>query len=454
MTISKYRQLALVRWKVKLFSVRRSALFLTGVLVILVIVFLIKGLIPQQLSTTPTAIVGQITGLPSIDDEGSSVTVIQILDTGTAGILAIEESEGIQKTYEIATTPGFRIVFANVFDRQGSVAYEGTSEAKRAIEGQKNIMNVAIADKVSRLVVTAAYAVEPKPTFGIMIDETNTYWEPETPIMQSLFDGYKMSDNPRSENFDNINIVGLSNKASEALDVEYGLMRQGLIRPEDVHEFTPLDPNFLIKVKGNVIKKPLYPNSARLETYDTTEYDIVLIDVASGKVLGSGRYSESFVDDWDFVKKSAADFVDRIVNGDRPDAIKLPDFTESFPTPTKDLPSEHAKRFIDLAKNAVPEVAGGSQPLKPAVPTPATGGKCDFDGFVSCRDTFNLQGCIDACPLVNKSCPEGTPPDTECKETDEECSNNCWDQGNSHASQCAAVNNCSMQEIEKKLQAQ
>ena len=86
---------------------------------------------------------------------------------------------------------------------------------------------------------------------------------------------------------------------------------------------------------------------------------------------------------------------------------------------------------------------------------PATvAGKCDFDGFVRCRDTFNLQGCIDACPFVPVDCPSGTPPNTDCKQTDQSCSNTCWDRGTSHGSQCAIQNHCTMQEVEKRLQTQ
>ncbi|QQG43190.1 MAG: hypothetical protein HYW45_03240 [Candidatus Daviesbacteria bacterium] len=79
---------------------------------------------------------------------------------------------------------------------------------------------------------------------------------------------------------------------------------------------------------------------------------------------------------------------------------------------------------------------------------------CDFDGFIACRDTFNLQGCIDACPFVSVDCPSGSAPSTECKQTDQKCSDTCWDRGTTHGSQCAIQNNCTMQEIENRLRAQ
>ncbi|OGY21430.1 MAG: hypothetical protein A3A65_00210 [Candidatus Chisholmbacteria bacterium RIFCSPLOWO2_01_FULL_49_14] len=102
-------------------------------------------------------------------------------------------------------------------------------------------------------------------------------------------------------------------------------------------------------------------------------------------------------------------------------------------------------------------------PIGPRLPSgrtttpqePATVAKqCDFDGFIRCRDTFNLQGCIDACPFVAADCPPGTPPDTDCKQTDQKCSDTCWDQGTSHGSQCAIQNHCTLQEIDSSLRSQ
>ena len=95
--------------------------------------------------------------------------------------------------------------------------------------------------------------------------------------------------------------------------------------------------------------------------------------------------------------------------------------------------------------------AADAPKTKPKPTTPPTA-KCDFNGFLSCRDTFNLQGCIDACPYVSAPCPAGTSPDTECKETDKACSDACWDRGTAHGSSCAKANNCTLEEIQARLQ--
>lgn len=99
--------------------------------------------------------------------------------------------------------------------------------------------------------------------------------------------------------------------------------------------------------------------------------------------------------------------------------------------------------------SSLPAVTNPKQPA--AAPTVS---QCNFDGYIQCRDKFNLQGCIDACPFVPISCPPGTPPNTDCKETDQGCSDTCWEQGNTHGSRCATANHCSMQEIGERLRAQ
>lgn len=454
MAIRKYYQQALEKCRY-VFKKRYVVGFLAGAMVILLLLRLQP--FTEPVADAETILHLQLTDLPQLmEDPDTYTTLVRVVDTQTSRVLFIEAFTGLPPSYDVETTPGYRMVFVAAADGVGNDVYSAKSEARRIEEGATYRIDIRRSVETT-FIPNVVHAAGPKPTFGIMVDKANTYWAQDGPMMRALLDGYKTSYNRRSPNFDNINIVGLSNDVSTALDQEYELMRQGLIRQEDVHEYTPYDPNFIIKVKGNVIKKPLYPNSARLETYDTTEYEITMIDVASGKIIGSGQYKEAFVDDWDFVKKAAADFVDRIIDQGRSDAITLTEFTESVPVPIKKLPSEHAQKFIDIVNKAVPEVTSGGAGTKHG--GEGSGGErkaptCNFNGFVACRDKFNLQGCIDACPMVSKPCPQGSSPDTECSQTDEACSNDCWNKGNSHGSQCAAINHCSMQEVEEKLRAQ
>lgn len=119
----------------------------------------------------------------------------------------------------------------------------------------------------------------------------------------------------------------------------------------------------------------------------------------------------------------------------RPDMSDWPDSIDDL-IDTSSLP----------AGSQLPAVTSPKQPAA----TPASS-KCNFNGFLQCRDTFNLQGCIDACPYVPITCPPGTPPDTDCKETDRGCSDSCWDRGNTHGAQCAKDNNCTLNEIDARL---
>ena len=78
---------------------------------------------------------------------------------------------------------------------------------------------------------------------------------------------------------------------------------------------------------------------------------------------------------------------------------------------------------------------------------------CNLAAFFVCRDTFNLQGCIDSCPLVSAVCAPGTPTDTECKETEKACADACWNKGYEHGSYCAEKNNCTIEEIGKAIRS-
>lgn len=73
---------------------------------------------------------------------------------------------------------------------------------------------------------------------------------------------------------------------------------------------------------------------------------------------------------------------------------------------------------------------------------------CDFDNFKVCANTFSLQGCIDACPYVSRECPAGTSPNTECKETDKACSNQCWTSADIHLDNCLKSSNCTKKEVQ------
>lgn len=135
------------------------------------------------------------------------------------------------------------------------------------------------------------------------------------------------------------------------------------------------------------------------------------------------------------------------VAGKGPNPIKLPAFTPSVPKPTSMVEWRvRLKKLLGLDKEGW--ATGG---VETTFPTSVPKQTCNFDGFVACRDKFNLQGCIDACPYVPITCSPGTPPNTDCKQTDQGCSDACWEKGNTHGAQCAKDNNCTPNEIDAGL---
>ncbi|HLF54474.1 MAG TPA: hypothetical protein VI612_02020 [Candidatus Nanoarchaeia archaeon] len=87
---------------------------------------------------------------------------------------------------------------------------------------------------------------------------------------------------------------------------------------------------------------------------------------------------------------------------------------------------------------------------KPAVqittPTAPSAVTCNIPMFMACADEFNPQECVNACPYVQIECPAGTPQ-TECKEIDKECSNQCLVKMDSHISNCLKSSHCTKEEI-------
>lgn len=81
-----------------------------------------------------------------------------------------------------------------------------------------------------------------------------------------------------------------------------------------------------------------------------------------------------------------------------------------------------------------------------SAPPPAT--SCDIPAFRACADAFSLHGCIDTCPYVPRECSAGSPPDTECKETDKACSDQCWTRADAHLDSCLKSNNCTKKEVQ------
>ena len=103
--------------------------------------------------------------------------------------------------------------------------------------------------------------------------------------------------------------------------------------------------------------------------------------------------------------------------------------------------------------DSIEDILGDSVPAESEIPktkpkpTTAPKSSCNIPAFQECANTFSLQGCIDACPYVSATCPPGTSPDTDCKETDKACSDACWNKADAHIDSCLASNNCTKEEV-------
>ena len=94
-----------------------------------------------------------------------------------------------------------------------------------------------------------------------------------------------------------------------------------------------------------------------------------------------------------------------------------------------------------------PTLSPTSKPTPPPPPPPPATSSCNIPAFQACANTFSLQGCINVCPYVSRACPPGTPPNTDCKETDKACSDSCWNKADEHLDSCLLSNNCTKEEI-------
>lgn len=388
---------------------------------------------------------GKISGLPPEINDPSSVAIFKIVDPTAAFLIAGKEVEGELSSYKMETTSGWRMIILNVWNFDSKKAYIGASRAFNISAGEKReadivlketgVFNDISATRVKPTILDGfnpfpksllAYAVEDKPVLAVVGEKGQNYsFHRETIELELASSGYW--------------VMLIDEERLGYIEEERNL--KGLA-PDAYGDFMPLEPNFLVKL--DVQFKVNWP-VVTISLINAENQEVIWKETTDSRV-------ETKAYDLSNAVEFAADKLVESVSGKGANPVQFPKFTPSIPKPVKSPLEWGAKmrKLLGLDKQSE------SKPQSPPTPTtnPSPTLSCDFNGFVSCRDKFNLQGCINACPLVNKSCPEGTPPDTECKQTDEECSNKCWDQGTSHGSQCAAANKCSMQEVEERLRAQ
>lgn len=377
---------------------------------------------------------GSITGLPPFTGEKNTrITFLSVIDPETALIESIQERRGEVMTYQLESSPGLKIVIVHSFDLITEAYYFGASPIVLVSPGKSNVADI---DLKLQALIPLTLAAETAPAGG------------EKPIIGITRKGKFTSDSLSHELMKKgFNVIDISEEVSKIFDSEYELGRQALGKP-----YNPVrqDPNFIAHMDVEIEKHLIHPG--RPETYDIMNIKISLIEVKTGKVIAEKSSTETNKIPFDVIKDVAEEFVGRI-GGTGFDAIEIPPFTPSEPKPITGSASAWAERFRKIADEAVGGVGGKEKdatsdntlPKKPTPPPPKS--SCNIPAFQACANTFSLQGCINACPYVSTTCPPGTPSDTDCKKTDQSCSNTCWNTADRHIESCLATSNCTKKEV-------
>ena len=465
---------------IDIFKLKQKKILFGAILVVVIVgAFTLIWLFIYASGTTTTSdgggsiatVSGSIAGLPLFTGEKNArITFFYIINPETTAIESIQEQWGEATTYQLKSLPGLKMVIVHFFDLESGAYYFGASPIVRTSSGELNSVNIDMQEQ--RVNGDTAQSDNPKyPTlfrnFSSVISNIPLIL-PAFATETAPADGAKPIVGVVGNNgFANawveqelskkgFELIGLDEKMSKACDLEYDLQRRGLLNPTTHLTPTRQDPNFIVNVDVKVEKRPIYRD--RPETYDTTTVKVSFIDVGTGQIIAEKSSTETYKVPHEFSREVAKEFVGR-VGGTGPDAIEIPPFTPSEVKPLTESAVSWSEQFRKIAEEAVggvgkkekaqstPATAPTPQPPTTTTPPPEPKPSCNIPAFQACANTFSLQGCIDACPYVSATCPSGTPPNTDCKETDKACSDACLNQADAHIDSCLASNNCTKEEV-------
>ena len=446
MAIKKYPLQALVKWKY-VFGKTYLIIVLIAAVLVAIVLFILQS---SNLKSPMAEFTGEITGLPSSTGESASRSaIVSAVDPTTTELTGAKKFEDNLSFYQTDTSPGLRMAILKVWDFDSKKMYIGSSRIFNFSARQTQRTDIALKEAGTFNDISAPVSFQPAVfnTLTIFSKSFIAHAAEEKPVFAVIHKPGPRG--PFSDQIANVQltlvlggneVIATDQQSLDAIDEERNLKD---LAPDTYGDFTPLEPNFVVELD---IKFDLTWPVVTVSIINVENHEIIWKDTTDSRTITTVYGLNSTVE-------LATDKLVESLNGKGSNPVKLPAFIPSVPKPVKSMAEWRVKlkKLLGLDKQESATGTVGSQAPSPAAAPKPT---CDFNGFISCRDKFNLQGCIYACPLVNKTCPEGTSPDTECKETDEECSNKCWDQGNSQGSQCAAMNRCSMKEIEDRLRAQ
>lgn len=479
---------------------KKKIVLITIITVVIIGLFVIIRLFISDGSRNVMIVSGSITGLqPFTGEKDTRITFLSVVNPETAALQSIQKRHGEVTTYQFESSLGLKMVIVRSFDLESGAYYFGASPIVRASPGRSNVADVdmrrvdgdtARSNNLESLVflrklssvisniplIPPVLAAEihtadgAKPVITVVgkgrsaensmaisfveqafMRQTEKFWMPGSGWEEG---GYVQGD-----------YIIVTTDEDMAKHRDFIDEHRDSFDQTTITTFTPIDPNFVVNVDFEVEKRLLYPQSAIPDTYDVTTVKLTFIDVKTGKIIAEKSTTETHKRPFDVVKDIAKEFVGRI-GGTGPDAIELPPFTQSEPKPLTESASSWAERFRKIADEAVggvgekdkdatsgnpppdgtPTLTNTPTPTTTPTPTPTPKALCNIHAFQVCANTFNLQGCIDACPYVSTTCPPGTPPNSDCKKTDQSCSNECWNAADTHIENCLVKSSCTKEE--------
>ena len=433
-------------------------LFLGG-LILVAAFFILKSDSPinqnaNKEGVAATEFSGKISGLqPQTESITSKGAILNIVDPTNTLLISAKEVEDDLSSYQIETSPGLRMAILKVWDFDSKKMYVGSSRIFNVSGGQTQKADIELKEAGTFDDNSTPVSFQPGllPIFYLLSQSFIAYAADEGPVF-AVIKKPRPPYGPFSDQVSDIEfslvsagkrVIATDQQSLDQIDEERNLKE--LPPPNTYGDFTPAEPDFVVEVdiRFHELAEPIVTVSIR--------------NVESGQVFWQDT-TDSKIDtrtnfELNNVVDLAANKLVESLSGKGTHPVRLPKFTPSVPKPVKSMAEWRIKLRKLLWLDKQDSATGGAESQTPT-PTAASKSACNFDGFIRCRDTFNLQGCIDACPFVSADCPAGTSPDTECKKIDQTCSDGCWDRGTSHGSACAVQNHCTMQEIDARLRAQ
>ena len=380
-----------------------------------------------------------MTGLPEFEANEEPRIFVKIIQPETDEIMTVEEVTG--NSFKLQVEPGLVLVSVVAGSLDSETVYLGFGEVVNIQTGQTRTLDVLMRSYDQQVTIRNKGSL--RSPFGLLVD----MFPPQKARAQTATQRIPVTvkgfgDRPIAKAFTESALV--KNKKFVVIETgtEYLEMREQRIQWQKEGRFDPesfvdyskaIKPKFIVRgsIKETERSKYIGTDTSR-GAIRTTEIDLEIVDIETGEVVARTNGSGEDVDVRDIVEE----VLDRALDepgapgsdavGPKPDPKAKTEIEPEMETETKTEPQTKLE-----TRPEIEEVKA-----------------CNVAGFIACGNQFNLQACIDACPNVATSCPASAPPNSECVATDATCSNQCFDQADSHLDLCLKDNNCTQAEVQ------